>query len=106
MSVQLIPLPKLKTMTSDQKQSTSKTLAFLARRVGALERQNAALEANQSHFKPIIEQMASLMEHVEELQIENQRLALQAFELLDAVKAHLTRNEADHGAILAHLGIK
>lgn len=80
-------------MTSDQK-----TNAYLARRVGKVEE-------NQAYFKPMVENMHSLMVRVEELQLENQRLAHLAFEALATMKDHLNRNEADHVKILQHLGI-
>ena len=72
--------PALTTMTSDEK-----TLAFLARRISALERKNAHLESemsimtqNQDFFKPIIQG------------------------IFDGIES----NGEDHGKILKHLGIE
>ena len=64
--------PLLTPMTSDQK-----TSAYLARRVGKVEE-------NQAYFRPLVERMLELMEKVDK------RLEL---------------NERDHTAILNHLGI-
>ena len=70
------------SMTSD---SAKKTLAFLARRVEALEKRIkeqdeviSAVEANQAHFRPIVEDI---------------------FE-------GITLNAKDHEKILKHLGIE
>lgn len=80
-------------MTSDQK-----TNAYLARRVGKVEE-------NQAKFKAVLKHMNGLMERFEDLQIQNQKLANLAFESLTVMKEHLTRNEKDHRKILRHLGI-
>lgn len=76
----LLTLHPLTTMTSDEK-----TLAFLARRINALERKNSRLESevsimmeNQEFFKPIIQK------------------------IFDGI----AQNGDDHNKILKHLGIE
>ena len=92
-------------MTSDDK-----TLAFLARRVGALERQVTALQKQNAHLLDITDRTVTQQERwVPYFEEAHERLAVTLGAVLHVLKKVDTRldlNERDHTAILKELGIE
>ena len=70
-------------MTSEQ----SKTLAFLARRVGALEKKVEILESTQA-------QLVTILSAVINNQDEFRPMVMKMFDLVDRVDSHIKKTEA------------